>query len=81
MENRNVKNRNKNDVSNSDMERESTRRSGLGDMGSSGGRKPDSSNEIGSDRSSSSSSSSSTRRGSSDELGSTGSSDRNEGRH
>ncbi len=79
----NMHNRNKNDVSKSNIERESTRRSGLGDMGSSSGRSSGSSNEIGSDRSSSSNSSSS-RRGSSGELGSTGSSDRsdrNDGRH
>jgi hypothetical protein len=78
----NMNNRNRDDVSKSNIERESTRRSGLGDMGSSSGRSSGSSNEIGSDRSSSNSSSS--RRGSSGELGSTGSSDRsdrNEGRH
>jgi hypothetical protein len=77
----NVKNRNSNDMSNSNMdrERESTRRpSSESGYGSSSGRTSgsSSSNEIGSDRSSTPSKSN--RRDSSEELGSTS---RSEGRH
>jgi hypothetical protein len=82
-----MRNRKQEDMnSNSNVDRESTRRPGQ-EYGSSSGRRPSgSSNEIGSDRSSDIDSRSS-RRGSSDELGSTGisdrsdRSDRSEGRH
>ena len=85
-----MQNKNKNDVSNSNVDRdresglnrdrESTRRSGQGNYGSSSGRSSGSSNEIGSDRSSNidSGSDRSSDRSSSGELGSTS---RSEGRH
>jgi hypothetical protein len=72
--NLNMRNRNE-DMKNSNMGNESSRRSGSGSMGSSSGRSSGSSNEMGSN---SNSGSTTNRRGSTGELGSTGSS---EGRH
>jgi len=75
-----MRNRNKDDMTNSNMENESTRRSGMGDMGSSSGRSGSgSSGSMGGGKGEMGSTGSTTnRRGSTGELGSTGSS---EGRH
>ena len=76
----NMRNRNQDDMNNSNMGNESSRRSGSGSMGSSSGRSSgsSSSNEMGSDSSRDSIKGVKHDRGSTGELGSTGSS---EGRH